>query len=313
MLSFKSFLIERASHTDIADVNELLLGYYCGNETWSIYDDSANVEKQFITKSEKLTEQQLEQQNDRARRMASETLKWAQANGYKGRVIKIYWTARKGSLQKAVGKSGIVDRGNPTDTLLEFSSGMFLGISAKSTLGETDIGFKNPGMGTIEKLLQIDLASIKQKYEENFSKVYELSSSSSVRKKEIRADSKISSAANIERTKVLNEMRDRLLSELNRLSEADAREHIINTWLDAGEIIYPPYIKVTGTKSNVLIENPLQNPKIEALSKGNIEFSAVGNDSVGVTASGKRILKMRFKYESQALASSMKMSGDPWR
>ena len=43
-----------------------------------------------------------------------------------------------------------------------------------------------------------------------------------------------------------------------------------------------------------------------------IKFSAVGNDSVGVTASGKKIMKMRFKYESQALASSMKMSGDPW-
>ena len=48
------------------------------------------------------------------------------------------------------------------------------------------------------------------------------------------------------------------------------------------------------------------------LVKGPIIFSSVGNDSVGVTANNMRILKMRFKFESTQLASSAKMSGDPW-
>ena len=43
-----------------------------------------------------------------------------------------------------------------------------------------------------------------------------------------------------------------------------------------------------------------------------ISVSKVGSDSIGITAGGKRIMKMRFKYESQKLASSLKMSGDPW-
>ncbi len=312
MLSFKLFLLERASHTDISDVNELLLGYYCGGGKWSIYEDASFVQKHYELKSAKLTEEQLQQQNDRAKRMANEILRWAQVNDYKGLVAKIYWTARKGSLQRAVGRTGIVDKGNPTDILLEFTSGMFLGLSAKSTLGETDIGFKNPGMGTIEKLLRVDLSSIKNNYEKQFSEKHGLSVNASKRKLEIRANPEFMTDADLERTKLLNELRNRLLATLNRLSESEAKEHIINAWLDSGNIIYPPYIKVTGTKSGVLIENPLQNPKIEALSKGNIKFSAVGNDSVGVIASGKKILKMRFKYESQALASSMKMSGDPW-
>jgi hypothetical protein len=312
IIPYKSFLLERASHTDIADVNELLLGYYLADEKWSMFEDSSYAQTQFQTKSAKLTPAQIEEQDDRARRMATEVKRWASANGYKGNIARVYWTARKGSLQKAVGNTGKVDPGNPTDILLQFTSGMFLGLSAKSTLGESDIGFKNPGMGTIEKLLRIDLGTIKKTYEDKFAEKHNLSKSSSVRKKEIRANTSLVSDANTQRTALMNEMRNVLLAKLNTLSDADAREHIMNAWLDAGNIIYPLYIKVTGTKTRVLIENPLQNPKMEALSKGNIKFSSVGNDSVGVMASGKKILKMRFKYESQALASSMKMSGDPW-
>ena len=42
------------------------------------------------------------------------------------------------------------------------------------------------------------------------------------------------------------------------------------------------------------------------------QVEEVGNDSVGVKAGSKKILKMRFKFESEKLASSLKMSGDPW-
>ena len=59
--------------------------------------------------------------------------------------------------------------------------------------------------------------------------------------------------------------------------------------------------------------NPLQNSKIEALHKSNLTVSKVGNDSIGVETINKRILKMRVKYESQAMASSVKFSGDPWQ
>ena len=43
-----------------------------------------------------------------------------------------------------------------------------------------------------------------------------------------------------------------------------------------------------------------------------ISFEPVGNESIGVKAGTKKILKMRFKYESEKVASSLKMSGDPW-
>jgi len=46
---------------------------------------------------------------------------------------------------------------------------------------------------------------------------------------------------------------------------------------------------------------------------GNIKLVKVGNDSVGIMADGNRIMKMRAKYESQKLASTIKFSGDPWK
>ena len=80
--------------------------------------------------------------------------------------------------------------------------------------------------------------------------------------------------------------------------------------------MFPPYVKVTGrgTQSpySASVEDPLNNPKLKAILTERISYEDVGNDSVGVKAGTKKILKMRFKYESEKLASSLKMSGDPW-
>jgi len=47
-------------------------------------------------------------------------------------------------------------------------------------------------------------------------------------------------------------------------------------------------------------------------SKNPIKLEKVGNESIGVSAGGKKIMKMRFKFESEKMASSVKLSGDPW-
>ena len=94
------------------------------------------------------------------------------------------------------------------------------------------------------------------------------------------------------------------------------KEYVLSDWLDATNTISPMYIKITGHGNkppfSASLMNPLQNSKIEALYKSNLQVSIVGNDSIGVKTTSKRILKMRVKYESQAMASSVKFSGDPW-
>lgn len=311
MRTFQEFILNETPNTNAADVNELLLGYYLAG-SWNKFDSPNAARKQLELKQGKITDTLFQEQDDRAKRMADATLMWAKKNGYSGVVSRVYWTARPGSLQKAVGSTGVVDPGNPTDILIKFSDGKFLGISAKSTLRNTEIGFKNPGMGTIEKVHKANFSQVKDAVENKFIEKWGLSRVANTRKKEIRADKAISDDANVERSKLLEMLRDLMLYALNAMSQEDAKKHILNDWMDAGKAVYPMYIKVTGKKSAVSIHNPLENSKIGALSKGPIKFSKVGGGAVGVTADGKRIMKMRFKYVSQAMASSMKLSGDPW-
>jgi hypothetical protein len=82
------------------------------------------------------------------------------------------------------------------------------------------------------------------------------------------------------------------------------------------EVLRPPYIKVTGQgnkppyKASVM--DPVKNEKLEALGKYPIMLEKVGNESIGVKAGDKKIMKIRFKFESEKMASSVKLSGDPW-
>ena len=82
------------------------------------------------------------------------------------------------------------------------------------------------------------------------------------------------------------------------------------------EIVKPPYIKVTGQGNKepykAVAMDPTKNEKLDALSKYKITLEKVGNESIGVKAGEKKIMKIRFKFESEKMASSVKLSGDPW-
>jgi hypothetical protein len=303
-------LILEAANTNAADINEILLIYYLSDE-WKKAEDKNLLIKQLEIKKNKISDKDYDLQDSRAKSMADEIHKFIRSGYFN--IKKVFWTARPGVLQSAVGKKKKVDSGNPTDVLIQFSDNTFLGISAKSTKKNSDIGFKNLGLGTLEKVLNLKLTDIKNQYEKNFYEKHELSSIAKKRKIEIRANKKLIELANQQRTLLLNDLREELLIKLQSMKEDAVREHITSLWLDATDEVYPFYIKVTGKKSGATIENPLENDKISNLNKGNIQFVPVGNDSVGVMANGKRIMKMRFKYESQAMAGSIKLSGDPWK
>ena len=298
-------------NTDLADVNEI----YCavalnGNE----FPDSAS-ESQYNKKLGMITEEQADQQIGRAVAMVEEFLSWAKRNGYSG-IKETYWTARPGFSFKAVVGVDVDQRKNPTDVLVKFNKGGYLGLSAKSTKGKGDIGFKNPGVGTVDKDLKLKLNDINKKEQDRIVKEFKLPSSASARKAEIRKNKAIQMQTDRLGSKVLSDCRDVLLKKLNTLKADQRRDYIIKSWIDASEELYPPYVKVTGrgTKApySASVEDPLNNPKLKAIMTERITFEEVGNDSVGVKAGSKKILKMRFKFESEKLASSLKMSGDPW-
>ena len=123
-------------------------------------------------------------------------------------------------------------------------------------------------------------------------------------------------ASNNARTITLEKIRDKLYKKLNSFSSKKLKEYVLSDWLDATNTISPMYIKITGHGNkppfSASLMNPLQNSKIEALYKSNLQVSIVGNDSIGVKTTSKRIIKMRAKYSEQPMSSSVKFSGEPW-
>ena len=99
------------------------------------------------------------------------------------------------------------------------------------------------------------------------------------------------------------------------MKQKDLMKYLQQDWMDA-DILYPPYIKVTGQGNKVpytaSVMDPTENEKLSALQKYNISLETVGNESIGVKAGDKKIMKIRFKFESEKMASSLKLSGDPW-
>lgn len=300
-----------ARNTDLADVNEIYVAFALNANK---FPDSAS-EAQYSKKLSMLTPEQGEQQIGRAIVMVEEFLKWASSHGYSG-IKKVYWTARPGFSFKAVVGVDVNQRKNPTDVLVEFTRGGFLGLSAKSTSGKGDIGFKNPGVGTVDSDLGLKLNAINKKAQDDIIKSFKLPSSAQARKTAIRANKALQKQTDNLGSLVLSECRDKLIKKLNTMNQEKRRDYIIKSWIDASQELYPPYVKVTGrgTKApySASVEDPLNNPKLKAILSDKIIFEEVGNDSVGVKAGSKKILKMRFKYESEKLASSLKMSGDPW-
>lgn len=312
MESFKTFaFINESANTHAADVNEIQMGFFLSNN-WRNFVDSGDAKKQLADKKKIVGDEVFEYQTEKAKDMADEVLKWAKKEGYKGRVTNVWWTARPNSLTKAYGQP-VDSRKNPTDVLIQFADGGFLGLSAKSTKGQGDIGFKNPGVGTIEKSLGTDLASIAKTTVDRFVKKHSgLPASAKARKSAIRADAGIKSEAEEAGKSVLNKIRDKMFDKMNSMDSRELMEFVMGDWMDA-KGVGPRYIKVTGMRKGAKIEDPTNNPKLEAISTGKISIEKIGNDSIGITAAGKRIMKMRAKYESQKLASAIKFSGDPWK
>jgi len=249
--------------------------------------------------------------------MASEFLVWAKNNGYGVPIKNIWWTARPNSMTQAVGVT--VDQSkNPTDVLIKFSKGPnngFLGLSAKATKGKSDIGFKNPGIGTVDKALGLTIANDLKTVTNTLIEQLRLPQNATTRKQYIRSNPGIKKHTEEEGIKFMSSSRDTLFDMLEKFDQQQLLNYLLTDWMDA-ELLYPPYIKVTGMGSKqpytATVTDPLNNEKLKALRSQKIVLSKIGNESIGVKAGKKQIMKMRFKFESEKMASSLKMSGYPW-
>jgi len=318
MKSFKDFIqLDEAkmatANTILSDINEIYTGYVLAGNKW--FDTSAKA--QYEQRVKQAQPHEVADSQGKAVAMAAEFVKWAKANGFKTPIKQVWWTARPGSMASAFGEP-VDQKKNPTDILVKFSDGPskgFLGLSAKATMGKGDIGFKNPGLGTIDRSLNIRLADEYKNQLDQTIKTHMLPVGATERKLYIRQNPKIKVETEKIGVQILAAMRDELLVRMNKMNQKELIKYLLNDWMDA-DIIRPPYIKVTGQGNKppykATVMDPVKNEKLEALGKYPINLEKVGNESIGVKAGEKKIMKIRFKFESEKMASSVKLSGDPW-
>ena len=301
------------ANTVLSDINEIQCGFFLNGGKW-YSDDAKRACEQRVNQAKP---EEVADAVGKAQVMSEEFIKWAKANGYSGVVKEVWWTARPGELARA-SNSDADSRKNPTDILVLFTKGPangFLGLSAKATKTNGEIGFKNPGVGTIDRSLGINLQLEYKNQERQLIAKFKLPASADARKKYIRENAAIKVQTEVIGVQILAAMRDELYIKLSKMSQGDLLKHLLQDWMDA-DLLFPPYVKVTGQGNKppykAVVMDPTNNPKLEALRKYPIKLELVGNESIGVSAGGKKIMKMRFKFESEKMASSVKMSGDPW-
>jgi len=301
------------ANTILSDINEIYTGYVLNGNKW--FDSTAKA--QYNQRVKQAQPNEVEDAQGKAVAMATEFTKWAKASGYKIPVKKVWWTARPNSMSQAVGYS-VDQKKNPTDILVQFTSGPsngFLGLSAKATQGSGDIGFKNPGIGTVDRSLGLSLAQEYKNQSDQTVKKFVLPESANARKIYIRQNPGIKKQTEEIGVKILSAMRDEMLVRLKKFKQPELIKYLLSDWMDA-EILKPPYIKVTGQGNKppykAVVVDPVKNEKLDALGKYPITLEVVGNESIGVKAGEKKIMKIRFKFESEKMASSVKLSGDPW-
>lgn len=301
------------ANTVLSDINEIYTGYILAGNKW--YDKDAQTQY-----NQRVGQAQPEEVADaigKAEAMAKEFLVWAKQNGYSGSIKGVWWTARPGSMSAAFG-APVDQKKNPTDILIQFSAGPskgFLGLSAKATKGKGDIGFKNPGLGTVDRNLGLKLADEYANQLKQTIAKFKLPESSQERKNYIRQNAGIKKHTEAIGVQILGAMRDEMMVRLKKFNQKDLMKYLLSDWMDA-EVLIPPYVKVTGQGNKppykAVVMDPTDNEKLNALSKYEIKLEKVGNESIGVLAGTKKIMKIRFKFESEKMASSVKLSGDPW-
>lgn len=302
-------------NTVLSDINELHCAFVLANKNWGKLGSDAKA--QYNMRVAQALPQEVADAIGKAEAMADEFIKWARQNKYSGTVADVWWTARPNSMSQAVGQP-VDQTKNPTDVLVKFTSGPsngFLGLSAKATKTKGDIGFKNPGLGTVDRSLKMKLSEEYSNQLEQTIQMFSLPKSASERKSFIRANSGIKTQTESIGIQILAAMRDELLQRLLKMKNPELIKYLLTDWMDA-DVLYPPYVKVTGQGNkppyNAVVMDPTENPKLNAMMKYPIKLEKVGNESIGVSAGEKKIMKIRFKFESEKMASSVKLSGDPW-
>lgn len=302
------------TNTKKAYVNEILTGYYLLDGSWEQFCDYETALTTLNKSKDEIPEQEFVDQDERAKVMATAIKTWIKNNKGNKRIENIWWTASPGKLSEAYG-SKIDSKSNPSDLLLQFEDKKFFGISAKSTRTNQSIAFKNPGIGSIESVLDVDFSGIYRSRTERAVSIYNLPTFLKERKRFVRENPEIQKQTQRIGSTIINSLRDGILKRFDEMTNEEFQSYLMRHWLDATRI-GPDYIKVTGHGQrgnySVSLENPNDHENVLNIKNGNLVSLAAENNTIKIVLKedmNKRVMGMRLKYESEKLCSSIKLSG----
>lgn len=312
-----------ASNTPGADINEIHLGFLLNGGNWT--GGMTAAKSTYDTRISQVPQNEKIWRIGQTYAMRDAFLEKAASLGYYD-VKDVHWTARQGFDFKSINSNYEAEsKENPSDLLVIFDRSTNidknLGLSAKSIQSPTgQAPFKNKGMKEIQGEL-LDGTSLTDFIDEQtkiFLKTHpKLSKTASTRKSQIEKLSKtmqedIKKYAN---TYVYPGLQDILIKGLQGVGDIDVKYYVLNNLYDT--IKLPRFIKVTGRGTNppynAIVSDPLSSADFKALiSNDPISYEKIGETSVGIKIKGNKLFKIRFKYSSTALSSSMKLSVEYW-
>jgi hypothetical protein len=304
-------------NTHRADLNELACGYILNGNRW--WDRASR--DQFNRKNRLLDRVVAEQVVFRGRAQAYKVLEYLTERGES--IGEVHWCARKGTMPCATSKD------HPADLFLKLSSGTWFGVSAKQTdKNYGDIGLKNPGCGSLCKLLGVNVKPAIQEAIREVVNRYSLPKAADARKASIRAaPEEVQKGVWALGDQLLGLVRTEVLQSLGDRPGAFLRTFLEQSLLDCDHAgTFPRYIKVTGygDQQNGNIDAALvalepQNgyraelydPFLVQLD-GTITCEPIGTNSIGFRHNGEKVCKLRAKFASETLASSLKFAVALW-
>lgn len=293
-----------------ADVNEIFFGYYL-TKSWSDFENSSTVQTELSLRKNRITPNEVDDQEERAKKMAQVTVEWMKKNGYEGKIVRKWWPKQNSTMiTEAVGYQVDLEK-NPLDILVKTDKGKFLGLSAKSGKGTGRIPFKNPGLGSIERDLGLKLKKHYKEAEAQMLKEFPNLPKCNTKRKKWFKDNREFYEKNIQKSKFVNylfvNIRNDIYNKLKTLSNEKIWDYIKNSWMDAG-YLKPRYIVVTGRGTNGRYTAEIDDPM--ELNIKNLGIKKVGWDKIRIFTKGSKLLDMRVKFESTQMATSIKFSGE---
>jgi hypothetical protein len=280
-------------NTDIATLNETLITYYLSNEKWT----DSTAKDRYYSKHNKISKKELDAIHTKSKNMAIMFMNQTDKN-----IKKSWWTPTEKILSEKINRP-IKD--NPSDVLVQFDDGTYLGLSAKHCKDNyKKIPFKNLALKTVDTFFDGSMLEYSKDYIKECVSQYNLPASLKERKQYIRNNPTLNALTRQEgeiiREKINLDFYEILCNTDISVVEQFLKTKVINVTTDL------KYLKLTCHNKGVKIEDPF----IYTKPFENLKFHIPEKSKYSVTFTNQEsyILNFRWKWNTEPLCGTIKAS-----